>query len=448
MEITDNKSISLVGKDKDKPKYSLLESLKSLRKNPRDFWLLYLLEVVEFTSFCITCIVLTIYNTKILNFSDKESGTFIGLIGLFVGVFSIILSSIPARYGIKCSFIVLAVLGIGCNALMLLNPAWYICVAVIYGLFVPSAVLLFVTLKLGIKLLSYPSNRSLAYSMFYTVLYISGVIGSVITDIVLSAYNKELPGFRLLFFINIGVYAAGLGISALVRDISIEETGIINVELLKESESKYLKETLSTKQFWRFFILVMLLTVIKSIYTHLSITLPIYMYRSIGEDSHFSYFMILHLLVLLVFTPLLTSLIRDFDHYTLLEIGSCASSLSSAVFLYGSNYYTIGLFVVYLSIGEAIYAPRLVDYTLQIAPKGKEAIYLGVANFTNAFSIAITGVSSGLLLSSFCPETGPKNCSLVWLSIGLYSIIPSLIILLGRKFFEGENNLRSNGKKV
>ena len=179
-----------------------------------------------------------------------------------------------------------------------------------------------------------------------------------------------------------------------------------------------------------------MLTIVKSMYMHLGTTLPIYMYRSIGEKSHFAYLMIIHQVVLLVFVPILTSLVRYFDFYRLLEIGSFITAISPIFLLLGNNYWTLGLFMIVISIGESIYAPRLADYTIAIAPKGKEAIYLGLANTPNSLSILITGISSGFLLAGFCPQDGEQNCPVVWYMIGGYSLIACFIITLGRSFFE------------
>ena len=95
-------------------------------------------------------------------------------------------------------------------------------------------------------------------------------------------------------------------------------------------------------------------------YMHLTATLPLYMYRSIGEGAHFSYIMGVHIICLIVFIPLLTGLIRDFDLFTILEIGCVVTSLSPVFLLLGSNYFTLGVFMAYCSIGESIYSPRLV----------------------------------------------------------------------------------------
>jgi MFS family permease len=147
-----------------------------------------------------------------------------------------------------------------------------------------------------------------------------------------------------------------------------------------------------------------------------------------------------HQLVLLVCIPLLTGLIKFYDFYTLLTIGSFFTAVSPAVLFYSNNYWTLGVFVVVMSVGEAIYAPRLVDYTIAAAPKGKEAIYLGLSNMPNSLGLLMTGISSGFLLAEFCPQNGEKQCFWVWILIGLYCFIAFLIVLIFRPFFEDKHD--------
>ena len=137
------------------------------------------------------------------------------------------------------------------------------------------------------------------------------------------------------------------------------------------------------------------------------------MYRDLGKGAHFGYMMAGHQLVLIIATPTLTFLLFYFTPYSLLLIGSLISTSSVLVFLFGSNYYTIAIFVMIISLGEAIYSPRLVDYTLSVAPKGKEAVYIGIANVPNFLSLLITGISSGILLYTVCPAEGEKDCKIM-----------------------------------
>jgi branched-subunit amino acid permease len=96
-------------------------------------------------------------------------------------------------------------------------------------------------------------------------------------------------------------------------------------------------------------------------------------------------------------------------------------------------YVTIFFFVVLLSIGEAIYSPRLYEYAAAIAPKGQEASYLSISYLPFFLAKLLVASSSGMLLKNFCPEVGPRNSQMLWLVIALISTIAPVGLVLFRK---------------
>ena len=55
------------------------------------------------------------------------------------------------------------------------------------------------------------------------------------------------------------------------------------------------------------------------------------------------------------------------------------------------------MFIVILSIGEALWSPRLYEYTAMIAPKGREGTYMALASAPNfAAKLAVGGLSGTL----------------------------------------------------
>ena len=92
------------------------------------------------------------------------------------------------------------------------------------------------------------------------------------------------------------------------------------------------------------------------------------------------------------------------------------------------------LFVLFLSIGEAFYSPRLYEYTAAIAPKGQEASYMAMSSLPFFLAKVAVGPLSGLLLSRFCPETGPRQSGTLWLIIGLSTMIAPVGLFAFQRF--------------
>ena len=97
-------------------------------------------------------------------------------------------------------------------------------------------------------------------------------------------------------------------------------------------------------------------------------------------------------------------------------------------------YMMIFLYVVLLSIGESLWSPRVYEYTASIAPKGQEASYMAMSYLPFFVAKFFVGMLTGLLLSRYCPETGPRDSQTLWLIIALMTLITPLGLVLLRGF--------------
>ena len=100
-------------------------------------------------------------------------------------------------------------------------------------------------------------------------------------------------------------------------------------------------------------------------------------------------------------------------------VGAFISSLSPFVLCFGSSMtFQIGM-VVTLTIGEALWSPRLYEYNLSIAPRGREATYVALAALPYFLAKFLVGPTSGYLLANLCPEHGAAHVAILWAIIGM-----------------------------
>merc|ERR1719407_382749 len=89
----------------------------------------------------------------------------------------------------------------------------------------------------------------------------------------------------------------------------------------------------------------------------------------------------------------------------------------------GHTYTTAIGFVVSLSLGEAVWSPRLFEYTVMVAEHGREGTYMALASAPTFMATLISGAMSGWLLETFCPAHGPRHSELMWFLVGCISIL-------------------------
>ena len=99
-------------------------------------------------------------------------------------------------------------------------------------------------------------------------------------------------------------------------------------------------------------------------------------------------------------------------------------------------YISIFLFIAMLSVGEAIWSPRLYEYAAAIAPKGQEASYMALSVLPYFLAKFFVGGTSGWLLAEFCPETGPRHPQMIWLIIGGMALVTPVGAFVFRKYIQ------------
>ena len=114
-----------------------------------------------------------------------------------------------------------------------------------------------------------------------------------------------------------------------------------------------------------------ILVIVRISHNHIEITLPVYMYRDIEDGAHFGLILAMHQVVTVLATPLATILIYWFSNYSILLIGSLITGFAPFFLMIDANYWTVSFYAITVAIGEAIYAPRTLDYTMEVAAKGR-----------------------------------------------------------------------------
>jgi Na+/melibiose symporter-like transporter len=406
----------------------LKEAIKSLMKSSKYLWLILSIKFTSFAAFSILASCSTLYLTIQLKFTEKETGLIFASLGLIITFYSIIFSNLAKYIGIRQTFILGNIMGCIGYALVLLFKDRYIqyvsiCVFLLFAISINLN-----NTKLGVKYYTYPKSRSIAYTIYYLVFFTASGVVAIIIEIMFNLYEKEAFLFQVIFSIGLFLYITTLFLSFFLKEIDLENEDYDSIHLMPISQ------VMKLKSFWKLLGFVSLIIISKSVYFHLSGTLPVYMKNNIEGGNHFGLMMGLHQVILLIATPLFTCMVFYFDKYTILMIGTLITSLSPMALYYENSFLGVVLFTVFVSIGEGIYAPRVTDYTIEISPLGAEAIFLGIAAGPNSLSLIVTGISSGVLNDIYCYDKA--TCQTIWFWISVYATSSVIFMFLFRKVLE------------
>ena len=213
--------------------------------------------------------------------------------------------------------------------------------------------------------------------------------------------------------------------------------------------------------FYRFMGFLFLLVALRLIYFHMYYTYPKFGIRELGEGAPVGRLWSLNGWILIFLVPLVGAMTQRIPAYPMILCGSIISGCSVFIMalpphwfqtlangwlgawlghgwlglqgIVAPYYIMIFFYVLLLSVGEALWNPRLYEYTAATAPKGQEASYMSLSYLPYFVAKLFAGAFSGLLLARYCPASGPRHSQTLWLIIALTTFItPVGLLVFGR----------------
>lgn len=194
--------------------------------------------------------------------------------------------------------------------------------------------------------------------------------------------------------------------------------------------------------FWRFVGLTLFLINLRAIFRHLDATLPTYLLRVFGSNYPKGMIYSINPFMIIWLTPVVAALTSTWPHFDMIKWGGYISAASPLFMAFSTSTWAVVMFVITLSLGEAIWSPRLYDYTMSIAPQGREASFSALAAAPLFAAKIPVGLLSGYLLQTYLPDNSAdgsgdgsgghagQHPQTMWLVIGLVTLTSPICITL------------------
>ncbi|NQS97933.1 MAG: MFS transporter [candidate division Zixibacteria bacterium] len=448
------------------------EGLKGLTTCPREIWFVYLVKILESLCYFSSTMMLMHFLTYEdgMNLSDVTAGTITGLYSASMSFFMLFSGFIADSLGIKKALIggLVAALFGRIAITFFTNPF-----IVFPGLFMLSVAFagLIPLLAASVKIYSTPKAQRYAFSWYYVVMNIGSLLAGLtlkpIRDFGTETMHFQVAGINLtvipiqiVFLVSVLTTLVSFVIviffiRARVPELETEEAEVSEAKPKtatqeppqpspygeRKSPWQIMKEVVIEKRFWIFISFIFLLVLVKMIFQYNHFLYPLYMERiNLGDWIGPLYSINPAIIILLV--PVMTAITGRMNAFNVIVLGSFLSAGSVLIMGLGEGIVFIATYQVALSIGEAIWSPRLYDYTATIAPKGKEASYMAFSKMPMFFAKVAAGPATGLLLFHLCPEEGARNTQLMWVIVGLSTLVSPITLVLGKKWLDVEGRKR------
>merc|ERR1719217_2033723 len=158
-------------------------------------------------------------------------------------------------------------------------------------------------------------------------------------------HSYAVSTYRLLIFSGACMTFLSCFVAlVLIREESEEE---LQNEDREREPGSIIHEVTSSPAFWRFFLLVVVLLGVRIIYRHLDATFPKYMVREFGSHA--------------LYGSVIAPISMRVHPLRMILLGASVSSVSPFFLAAGHTYTTAVFFVTCLSLGEAVWSPRLFE---------------------------------------------------------------------------------------
>jgi len=460
----------------------------------RELWIVFALVILGNLAYRLVNFTLTLWLSSDLGFSDVRAGVAVTIWSAGLTLTIVLVGSLTDALGLRKTFLLAFALCIISRVFMTFTTLKWVALgggmvllAIGEGMQAPVTIA-------ALRRYTTTAQRSIAFSVFYAIMNAGFFMAVYVSDALRAGLGEHgqfrMPGlasplstYQTSFLVSLVLSVPSLVLVYFWMREGVEVTDegvVITPEKPKYPGAKMLqamgwsvRDTLRETArifaglwqqpgFYKFLAFLGFAAFIKMIFLHMDYTYPKFGIRELGEGAPIGHLYGLNNILIVFLAPLVGVLTQRIPAYRMVIFGSFIAA--SSVFImalpphvfqpladgwlgHGIAHWWLGvsgavnpyyvmifLFIVLLSFGEAFYSPRLYEYTAAIAPKGQEASYMAMSSLP--FFLAKLGVApfSGVLLSLFCPATGPRHSGTLWLIIGLSTMVAPVGLFVFQRF--------------
>jgi proton-dependent oligopeptide transporter, POT family len=266
-------------------------------------------------------------------------------------------------------------------------------------------------------------TKALGYSIYYTLVNFGGAIGPIIAIAV-----RENAGISYVLVVS---SLTNLALFVATTIFYREPPKPVNAPPPR-SMGQVVADMMLVFGNLRFMLFLLIFSGFWVMFWHIFYALPFY----VKDYLHFSRFEIIETVdawVIILLTIPATFVARRLKPLSAMVLGFCLAT--ACWFVMGAIPTLTGAIaaMVVFAIGESIQAPRFYEYVARLAPPDQVGTYMGFAFLPIAIGTFIAGWSSGYLVEHFV-EGGNPNAPQMWLVVGSYGLVSTLLLILYDRF--------------
>lgn len=469
--MTNNEGKNTKGKSLREALREIWEPFLAFVKAPRPLWGINIPYLIEGLVYFGILTVLAKYLSENLKLGDVRAGIIVSLFTGGITFAMFFLGETADRKGIRkvllasFSFMLLGRILLGISSrftptgAILSIPVIFallglFSVVVGYGMYQPGA-------YAGVKKFTDEKTATMGYAMLYALMNLGAFFSGMLSPVVRRATQQWFPpnGIGGVLWVYVGFTSLSLLLTGIILSSKDGDSSLVSKEKDKEGKEREVKEEdkkrvkLFSKEWFkghpladaRFSFFIFILIPVQTLFAHNWLTLPLYINRAFVPwvSENFEFFSNLNPILIFILAPLVAALTAKKNIYNMIIYGTFVMALPTFLLAIGPYPPILFTYIVLMTIGEAMWQPRFLQFIAEIAPEGKTGSYMGIGQFPWFLTKVITGLYSGWFLQEFVPAEGPQRSELLWFIYGCISIISPIALVLAKKWMLSGEKFKS-----
>ena len=411
---------------------------------------------------------LAMYFNRHVGLTDMQAGPMVGVLTWGITLSMFFFGGLADKWGVRIALLAALVLMVVGRVLLAGGPTFGLPPAGMWSTvhIVALVGILFIVLGYGmyqpaayaaVRHFTTAKTAGMGYAMLYALMNLGGWLPTFFSPV------RNAIGIPGAYWVYVGFTVIGLVLTftLLTRKVVAEATARARAQrALEEGGASAAEPALAAKPGpaapkqpftlgrWlrshpmadpKFAFFIFCLIPVQTLFAHNWLTLPMYVERAYRTSwpwisKNFEPAVNFNPLLIFILVPIVTALTQRAKVYKMMILGTAVMASPTFLLALGPTPVTLVAYLIIMTIGEAMWQPRFLQYAAEIAPEGRTGAYMGVAQFPWFMTKMITSLYSGWFLQRYCPESGAQNTQLMWLVYGAIAVTSPIMLLLARNW--------------
>ena len=190
----------------------------------------------------------------------------------------------------------------------------------------------------------------------------------------------------------------------------------------------------------KFFFFIFALIPVQTLFTYNWLVLPEYINRAYTGwvGRYFEIASNFNPILIFILTPIIAAMTLKKKVYDMMIWGTFVMAAPAFLLAIGPTWWTLYLYLIIMTVGEAMWSPRFLQYAAEIAPEGRTGEYMGVAQLPWFLTkVLVPLIYSGYMMDHYCPapQTGRAvHTESMWLIFGAIAMGSFVLLVLAKNW--------------